>query len=695
MLVATTPTGANEAASKSYVDGIAAGATWLAPVCVINYIGNLGFVAINNLIVGVSLFKGYAYVLTDSGDLDEGVTVAVVTGDTVEFDGTQWRVIIPAVSSAPPAGARLLISTTVALVAPLTVAADEGRIALFAGLTLTPGYAANPTTGDAVLVNCDAAGGFPSTFENNGYSFQGAVPTGDWVQFIGAIPIHSDLVGLTTGGTDDDSGHTQMVLNSGRPADAGQTIPGDAFANPGGFLLLYGSKTASGTGYDSTGQVSAGSDFYPVLDSVVDIGASGFRFSTIYGDAADLSSNGNGGAGLTMSLGADILATLTSSNIGAAGTPFGSIYGNLMFAEIALYGGDGSGENLVLGSTFDGSKGDIQIESGSSINMLGSQDIWPTDATGGNIGRTGNRFATVYGNSINAAISCVPDGDNGADLGLTAQRWANLYVLKSFFDDNMTMRGEFDFVPQTPGEGEIGTLANKWGNLEVVTSGFSGDMTMRTDSVFAPAVDEEGTIGVAAIAAVGTINFGNNLADGDVFTIGSKSYLIQAALTDVDGNIQLGGSLTATYQNILDAINLTGTPGTQYATSMTINPDASASTLVVDVTMNATAKVAGTAGNSLTFTETAGFLTMNGGGTLGGTTAGVNAIRFTSVNAVDGNFGDLTLTDPAKGAAWRIVEEPEQLVLVNENNGRQFKMLMEELAIEDYVSHRGRLSLVA
>lgn len=85
--------------------------------------------------------------------------------------------------------------------------------------------------------------------------------------------------------------------------------------------------------------------------------------------------------------------------------------------------------------------------------------------------------------------------------------------------------------------------------------------------------------------------------------VGGKTYTTQTTLTDVDGNVLIGASAAATLQNLYDAINLTGTAGTQYAASMTINPHVTA----VDVdttTLTVRSKIAGTMGNLIASTET-------------------------------------------------------------------------------------------
>lgn len=146
----------------------------------------------------------------------------------------------------------------------------------------------------------------------------------------------------------------------------------------------------------------------------------------------------------------------------------------------------------------------------------------------------------------------------------------------------------------------------------------------RADERYRPDVFQRGTGGGTAeftligIAATGQLG-GVNPADTDTVTIDAKVYTFQAILTDVDGNVQRGGDLATSLANLAGAITLTGVPGTDYATSMTLHPTVTAvSTLT---TLDATAKIVGPGGNSIVTTSTGGNVTW-GGGTLSGGSGG-------------------------------------------------------------------------
>lgn len=106
-----------------------------------------------------------------------------------------------------------------------------------------------------------------------------------------------------------------------------------------------------------------------------------------------------------------------------------------------------------------------------------------------------------------------------------------------------------------------------------------------------------------AVPAQGTLSLPTQPSNGETFTIDTKLYTFQTVLTNVDGNIKIGASVAVTQQNVFDAINLTGTPGTQYATAMIEHPTV---TIAAFSANNAviSAKTGGTAGNSIVTTET-------------------------------------------------------------------------------------------
>lgn len=107
----------------------------------------------------------------------------------------------------------------------------------------------------------------------------------------------------------------------------------------------------------------------------------------------------------------------------------------------------------------------------------------------------------------------------------------------------------------------------------------------------------------AAVAATGTLTFTGNALNTETVTIGGKVYTFQTVLTNVNGNVLIGGSASASLDNLIAAINLGAGAGTLYAAATTLHPTVSAAAGAGD-TMVGTAKTAGSAGNAITTTTT-------------------------------------------------------------------------------------------
>jgi hypothetical protein len=106
----------------------------------------------------------------------------------------------------------------------------------------------------------------------------------------------------------------------------------------------------------------------------------------------------------------------------------------------------------------------------------------------------------------------------------------------------------------------------------------------------------------AAVAADGVLTAASQPSDGDTVVIGTKTYTFQTTLTDVDGNVHISAvDASGSLDNLIAAITLGAGAGTAYANSMTLHPTATAAAGAGD-TMDATAKEAGTAGNSIATT---------------------------------------------------------------------------------------------
>ncbi len=104
-------------------------------------------------------------------------------------------------------------------------------------------------------------------------------------------------------------------------------------------------------------------------------------------------------------------------------------------------------------------------------------------------------------------------------------------------------------------------------------------------------------------AAYGTLTASGVFTDTQTVVVGGKTYTTQTTLTNVDGNVLIGASAAATLQNLYDAINLSGTAGTQYAAAMTANTRVRA-TAVTATTLVVKALTPGEVGNLIASTET-------------------------------------------------------------------------------------------
>ena len=174
-------------------------------------------------------------------------------------------------------------------------------------------------------------------------------------------------------------------------------------------------------------------------------------------------------------------------------------------------------------------------------------------------------------------------------------------------------------------------------NIDIQTLSAAGAYTAAAATTYS--IDS--TTGDITITAAGPAYADQVLTSTGTFTdtqtvvVGSKTYTSQTVLTNVDGNFLIGASAAASHQNLMDAINLTGTAGTQYAALMTLNPDAEA-TAVTATTNTVKAKLWGTGGNALTSTTTQANASWGAATFAGGTNVGsVGTFTVTAAVATD------------------------------------------------------------
>lgn len=233
-------------------------------------------------------------------------------------------------------------------------------------------------------------------------------------------------------------------------------------------------------------------------------------------------------------------------------------------------------------------------------------------------------------------IAFTPTITLAAPPNITAGAWVDPASVRVYFDEaNVTMASGTDGVT-------VITAPNE----NTVTS---ASATFQTDGIQAG----DTLIIDNTLPATGTLTFGANPLDTETVVFDAKTYTFQTALTDVDGNVLIGASASASLDNLIAAITLGAGSGSTYAASMTLHPTISATAGAGD-TLTAVAKAGGVAGNSLATTTTITGAAW-GGATLAGATPTPNLVL--TVLAVDSETTLRVASNFSAGVtslAWRI-----------------------------------------
>jgi hypothetical protein len=162
-------------------------------------------------------------------------------------------------------------------------------------------------------------------------------------------------------------------------------------------------------------------------------------------------------------------------------------------------------------------------------------------------------------------------------------------------------------------------------------------------------------------AATGTLT-GTGFADGDTVTIGSQTYTLQAVLVDTANNVDAGGTLAQTMENLRRAINGDGVTGTNYGTGTPVNVDVTAVDTATTVVV--TAIISGSGGDAITTTKT-GSITGWAGATLAGGAENwmpsqIHALQTMQITRASGAItsGRTTLDIPSLG---KVTSDPVAL----------------------------------
>lgn len=107
----------------------------------------------------------------------------------------------------------------------------------------------------------------------------------------------------------------------------------------------------------------------------------------------------------------------------------------------------------------------------------------------------------------------------------------------------------------------------------------------------------------SAARAVGTLTLAANALDAETVTIGGTVYTFKSPFVDVANNVAVGATASASLDNLIAAIVAGAGAGANYGTGTVANASATAVAGVGD-TMDVSALVPGSAGNTIATTET-------------------------------------------------------------------------------------------
>jgi hypothetical protein len=163
--------------------------------------------------------------------------------------------------------------------------------------------------------------------------------------------------------------------------------------------------------------------------------------------------------------------------------------------------------------------------------------------------------------------------------------------------------------------------------------------------------------------ANGLLTFGGNALNNETVTIGVKTYTFQSVLTNIDGNVLIGASASASINNLYSAIVLGAGAGVSYAAATVAHPTAGAS-VPVAATMVVFALVGGVAGNAIATTETLLAGSFSASTLAGGAVHNAVSILGIGVDVVDlgGQFGGYT------GRRYKITKQFINPALSNAGN---------------------------
>ena len=175
------------------------------------------------------------------------------------------------------------------------------------------------------------------------------------------------------------------------------------------------------------------------------------------------------------------------------------------------------------------------------------------------------------------------------------------------------------------------TLANNTFLSDGVTSTTIGVTTGALSAASLGLTPGTVTANVPAVAATATVSLTGLPADGDTVDVDGTTYTFKTALSTgptVADQVLIGSSAATAATNLAEAIDGTGTLGTNVSTGTTANANVSA--VATGSTITLTAITAGTAGNAYTLTATGANTSVSGATFAGGAAAGTSTTTETN-----------------------------------------------------------------
>lgn len=214
----------------------------------------------------------------------------------------------------------------------------------------------------------------------------------------------------------------------------------------------------------------------------------------------------------------------------------------------------------------------------------------------------------------------------------------------------------------------------KWGGTTSGDAAIVANWTNRfargaSDTIIVPKTSTQAiTSNLGAIPSEETLTFGGQPNADEVVVIDAKTYTFKVAITggdNVDGNVKIGADTEGSLDNLVSAINLTSGAGSTYAAAMTVHTTFYA-TDEAGTTMDAIAKIAGTAANGSTTTTDVTAASWGAGTTSGGAATGL-ALALVFIH--DGYTQDImTSGTPAQLFANRFMHQGSGAVYLQPTN---------------------------